>query len=311
LSEAGALDPLILVKLAVDRIAEYTGESMTPFSAATAPVWMITGCSTGFGRELALQTLERGFRVVLTARDPATIRELAAAYPDTALALTLDVTRSQDIEHAMNESRRAFGPVDVLVNNAGYGYYAPIEEGDEAAVRTMFETNFFGLVALTRALLPSMRMRRKGFIVNISSVGGLVAHPGSGFYAATKFAVEAVSEALSKEVATLGVHVLLVEPGPFRTRFIDNAQGAPGVRIHDYESTVGVRRAAVHAASGKQPGDPARGAAAIIAAVESPSPPLRLVLGAQALGHIRAKLKSLTEDIETWEATTLASDFPT
>ena len=162
---------------------------MPPFSAATAPVWMITGCSTGFGRELARQTLERGFRVVLTARDPATIRELAAASPHTALALTLDVPRRQDIEHAMDESRRAFGPVDVLVNNAGYGYYAPIEEGDEAAVRTMFETNFFGLVALTRAVLPSMRMRRKGFIVNISSVGGLVAHPGSGFYAATKFAV--------------------------------------------------------------------------------------------------------------------------
>ena len=279
-------------------------------ASAATPVWMITGCSTGFGRELARQTLERGFRVVLTARDPAAVRALADAYPDTALALELDVTRKADIEHAVETSRQAFGPIDVLVNNAGYGYYAPVEEGDEAAVRTMFETNFFGLVALTQAILPSMRTRRGGFIVNISSVGGLVAHPGSGFYAATKFAVEAVSEALSKELAPLGVRVLLVEPGPFRTRFIDNAQGAPRVRNADYEDTVGVRRAAVQAASGKQPGDPARAAAAIIAAVESPSPPLRLVLGAQALGHIRAKLETLTREIDAWEPTTVGSDFP-
>jgi len=274
------------------------------------PVWLITGCSTGFGRELARQALERGFRVVLTARDPATLQEFAAAYPDTALALALDVTQKTAIEHAIRASERAFGAIDVLVNNAGYGYYAPIEEGDEHAVRAMFETNFFGLVALTQALLPSMRTRRSGFIVNISSVGGLVAHPGSGFYAATKFAVEAVSEALSKEVAPLGIKVLLVEPGPFRTRFVDNAQGAPAVRIADYADTVGARRATVQASSGKQPGDPVRGATAIINAVVSPSPPLRLVLGAQALGHIRAKMKSLAHEIESWEPVSLGSDYP-
>ena len=285
---------------------------MSPASAdaSTTSVWMITGCSTGFGRELARQLLLRGTRVVLTARDPATLRELAAAHPTTALALALDVTRKAEIEQAVRESERAFGAVDVLVNNAGYGYYAPIEEGDETAVRTMFETNFYGLIALTQAVLPSMRARRRGFVVNISSVGGLVAHPGSGFYAASKFAVEAVSEALSKEVAPLGIRVLLVEPGPFRTKFLDNSQGDSGVGIPDYAETVGVRRAAVNAGRGKQPGDPVRGAAAIIAAVESPSPPLRLVLGAQALGHIRSKLKSLTQDIEAWEATTLASDYP-
>jgi len=274
------------------------------------PAWFITGCSTGFGRELARQALERGFRVVLTARDPATLQEFATAYPETSLALALDVTKKTEIERAIRASERAFGAIDVLVNNAGYGYYAPIEEGDETAVRTMFETNFFGLVALTQAVLPSMRTRRSGFIVNISSVGGLVAHPGSGFYAATKFAVEAVSEALSKEVAPLGIKVLLVEPGPFRTRFINNAQGDSNVRIADYAATVGVRRSTVQAASGKQPGDPARGAAAIISAVLSPAPPLRLVLGAQALGHIRAKMKSLSQDIEAWEATSLGSDFP-
>lgn len=274
------------------------------------PIWMISGCSTGFGRALAHQLLERGFRVILTARDPSTIRELAAAYPQTACAVALDVTKKPDIERALLEGQRAFGPIDVLVNNAGYGYYAPVEEGNDAAVRAMFETNFFGLVALTQALLPSMRARRSGFIVNISSVGGLVAFPGSGYYAASKFAVEGLSEALSKEVDPLGIRVLLVEPGPFRTHFVENSQGAPSVRVPDYAHTVGARRTAVQASRGKQPGDPARAAAAIIAAVQSPSPPLRLVLGAQALGHIRAKLKSLTQEIDTWEATTLASDYP-
>ncbi len=284
---------------------------MSPSTApASTPVWMITGCSTGFGRELARQLLERGFRVVVTARNPATIRDLADRYPQTALPVALDVADKAQIERAVHEGTRAFGALDVLVNNAGYGYYAPIEEGDEAAVRRMFETNFYGVVALMQAVLPAMRARRRGHIVNVSSVGGLVAHPGSGYYAATKFAVEAVSESLSKEVAPLGIRVLLVEPGPFRTRFLDNSHGEPSVRIADYESTVGARRTAVAATSGKQAGDPVKGAAAIIAAVESPSPPLRLVLGAQALGHIRAKMSALTNDIDAWESTTLGADFP-
>ena len=279
-------------------------------STTLKPAWMITGCSTGFGRELARQLLESGFRVVVTARDPAGIRDLSEAYPETALPLTLDVTKKPEIERAALESERAFGAIDVLVNNAGYGYYAPVEEGDEAAVRRMFETNFFGLVALTKAILPSMRARRSGHIVNISSVGGLVAFPGSGYYAATKFAVEAISEALSKEVAPLGIRVLLVEPGPFRTRFVENSAEDASVRTPDYATTVGARRAAIKAGRGKQPGDPARAAAAIIAAVQSPSPPLRLVLGAQALGHVRAKLDALRQEINAWEETTLAADYP-
>jgi NAD(P)-dependent dehydrogenase (short-subunit alcohol dehydrogenase family) len=287
-------------------------KAMAPSTAdATgAPVWLITGCSSGIGRELARQLLERGSRVVVTARNPETIRELADAYPQTALAVALDVSDKPQIEHVVREGERTFGSIDVLVNNAGYGYYAPIEEGDESAVRRMFETNFYGVVWLMQAVLPAMRKRRSGNIVNISSVGGVVAHPGSGFYAATKFAVEAVSEALSKEAAGLGIRVLLVEPGPFRTRFLDNSQGDSRLRIADYESTVGARRAAVAATSGKQTGDPARAAAAIIAAVASPSPPLRLVLGAQALGHIRSKLGTYSKEIETWEATTLGADFP-
>jgi len=282
----------------------------TSAQSPMTPVWMISGCSTGLGRELGRELLERGFRVVLTARDPNTLRELATAHPNTALPLRLDVTKRSDIEQAVLASQRTFGSVDVLVNNAGYGYYAPVEEGDEAAIRTMFETNFFGLVALTQSLLPSMRARKSGFVVNISSVGGFVAHPGSGYYAASKFAVEAVSEALSKEVAPLGIRVLLVEPGPFRTRFVENSWGSPTVRIRDYAETVGARRATVQASRGKQPGDPARAAAAIIAAVQSPSPPLRLVLGAQALTHIRAKLTTFAREIDAWEATTVACDYP-
>ena len=281
-----------------------------PKSVTPKPVWMITGCSTGFGRELARQLLDSGFRVVVTARDPAAIRDLCQAYPGNALALTLDVTRKLDIERAVLESERAFGAIDVLVNNAGYGYYAPVEEGDEAAVRRMFETNFFGLVALTKAVLPAMRARRSGHIVNISSVGGLVAFPGSGYYAATKFAVEAISEALSKEVAALGIRVLLVEPGPFRTRFVENSEEENNARTADYATTVGARRAAIKASRGRQPGDPARAAAAIISAVQSQSPPLRLVLGAQALGHVRAKLDTLRGEIDAWEKTTVAADYP-
>jgi short-subunit dehydrogenase len=278
--------------------------------AASTPVWMVTGCSSGIGNALARALLERGFRVVLTARDPRTIEPLAAAHRETAVALALDVTDASQRERAVAEAERAFGRIDVLVNNAGYGYYAPIEEGDEAAVRAMFETNFFALVALTQRVLPAMRERRSGFVVNVSSVGGFVAHPGSGFYAASKFAVEAVSEALSKEAKHVGIRVLLVEPGPFRTRFLDNSKGVRGVRIGDYESTVGARRAAVYRTSGSQAGDPERAAAAIVDAVQSPSPPLRLVLGAQALGHIRDKMQSMTRDIDAWEATTLGADFP-
>jgi NAD(P)-dependent dehydrogenase (short-subunit alcohol dehydrogenase family) len=278
--------------------------------SSTAPVWMITGCSSGIGRELAKQALERGFRVVLTARDPASIQDLAAAHPKSAIAVPLDVTDRQQIERAVAQAERTFGAIDVLVNNAGYGYFAPIEEGDEAAVRTMFETNFFAVVALMQRVVPSMRERRSGFIVNVSSVGGVVAHPGSGFYAATKFALEAASEALAKETKPLGIRVLIVEPGPFRTSFLENSRGDRGVRIADYEPTVGVRRSAVAATSGKQSGDPERGAAAIIAAVESPSPPLRLVLGSQALGLIRDKLAQMTRDMDAREKTTLGADFP-
>jgi len=283
---------------------------MSNASSLPRSVWLVTGCSTGFGHELAAELLRRGHRVVLTARDTSTIAELAAEHPDRALAVELDVTNPGQVEHALRAAERAFGTIDVLVNNAGYGYYAAIEEGDEPAVRAMFETNFFALVRLMRAVLPAMRARRGGTIVNISSAAAHVAHPGSGYYAATKAAVESVSEALSKEVAPLGIRVLLVEPGPFRTRFVANARGEIAVRDPDYESTVGVRRASVHAGRGRERGDPVKAAGAIIDVVASPSAPLRLVLGSQALGNIRGKLASFTQEIDRWQATTVAVDHP-
>ena len=181
------------------------------------PVWFITGCSTGFGRELSKILIARGYRVVATARDAKKIADLVAGHSDTALALELDVERQPQIATAVGAAERRFGRIDVLVNNAGYGYLAAIEEGDDADIHAMFETNVFGLAALTRAVLPIMRAQRSGAIVNISSMGGFIGFPGSGYYAATKFAVEGLSESLSKEVAPFGIKVIIVEPGPFRT----------------------------------------------------------------------------------------------
>jgi NADP-dependent 3-hydroxy acid dehydrogenase YdfG len=271
---------------------------------------MVTGCSSGFGRCLSEALLQRGYKVALTARRIATVHDLVARYPGQALAVALDVTSKSSIDHAVRVVRESLGEIDVLVNNAGYAYFAAVEEGDEKAVRAMFETNFHGLVATTLALLPAMRERRSGVIVNLSSSAGLVAYPASGYYAATKFAVEAISEALSKEVAPLGIRVLLVEPGPFRTKFMDNAKGAEKVAHEEYEETVGARFAALRSSNGRQKGDPVRAAEAIIAAVLSPNPPLRLVLGARALGGIRAKIEAMTSEIAAWESTTLGSDFP-
>ena len=185
--------------------------------APSKPVWFITGCSTGFGRELSLILLKRGYRVVATARDKSKVEDIVAGNPKNGLALALDVDKQGQIDAAVKAAEARFGRIDVLVNNAGYGYLAAVEEGDDADIRAMFETNFFGLAAVTRAVLPIMRAQKSGAIVNISSVGGFIGFPGSGYYAATKFAVEGLSESLSKEVGPLGIKVIIVEPGPFRT----------------------------------------------------------------------------------------------
>ena len=274
------------------------------------PVWLITGCSTGFGRELAKLVLGHGWRAVVTARDAGKIADLVDGHSDRALALALDVDDRAQVDRVVREAEARFGAIDVLVNNAGYGYLAAIEEGEDAEVRSMFETNVFGLIGMTQAVLPGMRKRRRGHIVNISSIGGLVSFPASGFYHATKYAVEGLSESLAQEVAPLGIKVTVVEPGPFRTDWAGRSLKQSAARIADYDETVGARRKQTEARSGKQAGDPVRGAEAIIAVVQAEHPPLRLVLGKPALGLARAKLEALKKDFDAWEKTTLGADFP-
>jgi len=274
------------------------------------PVWLITGCSTGFGRELAKLVLARGWRAVVTARDVSKVADLVEGREDSALALALDVDQRAQVDSVVRQAEAKFGAIDVLVNNAGYGYLAAIEEGEDDEVRAMFETNVFGLIAATQAVLPGMRRRHRGHIVNISSVGGLVSFAATGFYHATKYAVEGLSESLALEVAPLGIKVTIVEPGPFRTDWAGRSIKQSATRIGDYDQTAGERRKQTEERSGNQAGDPVRGAEAIIAIVEAANPPLRLVLGKPALGLARTKLETLKKDFDTWEKTTLGADYP-
>ncbi|MDQ6768464.1 MAG: oxidoreductase [Gemmatimonadota bacterium] len=273
-------------------------------------VWFITGCSTGFGRELAKLVLERGYRAVVTARNPAKVEDIAAPHGDRALVLELDVTDPVEVDAAVKSADRRFGRIDVLVNNAGIGYFGAVEESDEEEIRRMFEINFFGLANMTRAVLPIMRRRRSGHIVNISSIGGLKSFPTLAYYNATKYAVEGFSEALALEVAPLGIKVTIVEPSGFRTDWAGRSAAESKSRIADYAETAGKNLEDLRGYSGKQPGDPVRAGAAIIAAVESPNPPLRLLLGKAALKGARAKIDTLERDFDAWEKTTVEADFP-
>jgi NAD(P)-dependent dehydrogenase (short-subunit alcohol dehydrogenase family) len=273
-------------------------------------VWFITGCSTGFGRELAKMVLDRGYRAVVTARDPAKVEDIAVGHEDRALVLELDVTDSVEVNVAVKSAEQHFGGIDVLVNNAGVGYFGAVEESDEEEVRRMFEINFFGLSSMTRAVLPGMRKRRTGHVVNISSIGGLRSFPSLAYYHATKYAVEGFSESLALEVAPLGIKVTIVEPSGFRTDWAGRSAAEARNRIADYAPTAGRNLENIRGNSGRQAGDPVRAAAAIIAAVESPDPPLRLLLGKAALNGARGKLDSLKKDFDAWEKTTVEADFP-
>ncbi|MDF1501706.1 oxidoreductase [Roseisolibacter sp. H3M3-2] len=279
--------------------------------AGDAPVWFITGCSTGFGRELARAVLERGLRCVVTARNPESVQDLVRGHEDRALALRLDVTDAVQVSDAVRAAEERFGRIDVLVNNAGIGYFGAIEESEEAEVRRMFEINVFALGRMTTAVLPGMRRRRSGHVVNIASIGGIRAFPAVGWYNATKFAVVGLSEALSLEVAPLGIKVTVVEPSGFRTDWAGRSANEAPVEIPDYAETAGANRRNIRNASGKQPGDPARAAAAIIAAVEAPEPPLHLLLGKAALRGARWKLDLLQSNFDAWRETTEGADFPT
>jgi NAD(P)-dependent dehydrogenase (short-subunit alcohol dehydrogenase family) len=275
-----------------------------------SPVWFITGCSTGFGRELAKLILNRGWNAVITARNVDQVKDLAEGHEDTALILALDVTNSENIASAVSLAEKKFGKIDVLVNNAGYGYFSSIEEGEEDKIRAQFETNFFGLVKMTQAVLPGMRERRHGHIINFSSIGGIRAFTSTGYYHATKFAVEGLSESLAQEVGPLGIKVLLVEPGPFRTDWAGRSTSRTPVEIADYEPTVGARMKASQGSSGKQQGDPVRAGEAIIKAVESENHQLRLLLGEPAFRMAMEKVDMLKENFETWKDLSLSADFP-
>ncbi len=279
-------------------------------TTAATPVWFITGCSTGFGRELATALIDKGYRVVATARNPDDVADLVAAGGDRVLGLKLDVTDQAEAEAAVQAATGRFGHIDVLVNNAGIGYFGAIEESDEAEVRRMFEINVWGLARMTRLALPGMRARRSGTIVNVSSIGGVRAFPAVGYYNGTKFAVEGLSEALSQEVAPLGIKVLLVEPSGFRTDWAGRSAHETTTPIADYDATAGRNKGAIRGYSGSQPGDPKRAAAAIIQAVEAKDPPLRLLLGKAALAGARNKIEMLQRDFDAWAEVSEGADFP-
>ena len=249
-------------------------------------------------------------RCVVTARDIAQVADIVQRHPQSSLAIGLDVTDPAQRERAVAQAEKTFGAIDVLVNNAGYGYSAAVEEGEEAVVRAMFDTNFFALAAMTKRVLPGMRARGKGHVINMSSIGGLVGNPASGYYNATKFAVEGLSEALAKEVGPLGIRVTLIEPGPFRTDFQGRSIKSVANPIEAYAATSGARRTQLRASSGKQAGDPVRAADTIIKVVESPNPPLHLILGTNGLERVREKLHDLIRGIDEWEKVTRSSDFP-
>jgi NAD(P)-dependent dehydrogenase (short-subunit alcohol dehydrogenase family) len=272
------------------------------------PVWFVTGCSTGLGRALATAVLDRGWRAVVTARDPRQVEDLAQ--DDRALVLPLDVTDPAQVAAAVAKAEDAFGQIDVLVNNAGYGYLAAVEEGEDDEVRKLFDTNVHGLAAVTKAVLPGMRARRHGHIVNVSSLGGLAAFGATGYYHATKFAVEGLSESLAAEVAPLGIRVTIVEPAAFRTNWSGPSMSQSATVIADYADTAGARRTATLATYGHQPGDPARAAEAVITAVGAAEPPLRLLLGKAAYEIATTRLDTLRVSFDAWRELTLSTDYP-
>jgi NAD(P)-dependent dehydrogenase (short-subunit alcohol dehydrogenase family) len=281
-------------------------------SAATTEsrVWFITGTSTGLGRSLAEAVLARGERVVATARDAATIKDLADGAPGRVRAVTLDVTDPASVSAGVAAAIEAFGRIDVLVNNAGHGLLGALEELSDEQIRAVLDTNVFGVASVTRAVLPHMRSRRRGHIVQMSSVGGVVGNPGHAIYATSKFALEGMSEALAGEVAALGIRVTIVEPGPFRTDFAGRSMRFADP-IDDYRDTpAGALRERFSAQDGAQPNDPAKASAAILAAVDDDGSPLRLPLGPEAVGRIREKLQRQLADLDRWEAVSLDTRYP-
>lgn len=272
----------------------------------TTQTWFITGASSGFGLAFARHALARGYNVVATARTVAKLADLEALAPERVLVQALDVTRDGEAEAAVAAAVARFGRIDVLINNAGYGIVGALEETPDAELRAQMETNFFGAVRVTRAALPQMREQRSGAIVNITSLGGQLSFGGYSAYSASKFALEGMSEALAQEVAPFGIKVLIVEPGAFRTEFAAAALKHMPI-MEEYRTIVAGTRDFSHAMHGTQEGDPAKAAAAIETALAAEKTPLRLVLGADALGLVREHAQQMLADLETWQAVTLST----
>ena len=271
--------------------------------------WLVTGCSTGIGREIARCALEAGHQVVVTARRIADIEDLVATYPDTAHAVGLDVTDRSQVRGAVAAAHDRFGGIDVLVNNAGYGYLSAVEEGEDAEVRALFDTNYFGVVDLLKAVLPGMREQGSGHVINISSMTGLVANPPNAYYSSTKFALEALTEALSKEVGPLGIKVTAVEPGAFRTDWAKRSMHESSAPIAAYAEDMGARKELIRAFADHLPGNPAKVGEAVVMLAGLDDPPLRLLLGSDVLAATRQKLAEMSASIDEWERVTLDVGF--
>ncbi|MER7202310.1 short-chain dehydrogenase/reductase [Streptomyces sp. CB01635] len=281
--------------------------SQQPEQAATK-VWFITGTSTGLGRSLAQEVIADGDRLIATARDPRTLDDLVALAPDRVRALPLDVTDPTTVRLAVDSALKEFGRIDVLVNNAGYALRGALEELSETELRRQFDTNVFGALDVTRAVLPALRAQRSGCIVQMSSVGGVMATLGGTAYAGTKFALEGLSEGLAAEVAHLGIHVLIVEPGPFRTDFTGRSVSYADP-IDDYRPALDPAKEQFLAMHGIQPGDPSRAARAVITATRMEHPPLRLPLGANAIDRIRERLQQRLHEMDAIESLGRPTDF--
>lgn len=271
--------------------------------------WLITGCSTGIGRAIAEYVLQAGERVVVTARNPADIADFVARFPDRALALPLDVSDAAQVSAAVAQAESWAGPVDVLVNNAGYGYVSSIEEGEEQAIKALFETNFFGALRMMQAVLPAMRAKRAGRIINISSLAGRIANPATGYYSASKFALEAVNSALAREVAEFGIHVTAIAPGMFRTDFSGRSLKANEGAISDYDAGAHARIALVRSVDGRQAGDPMRLAAAVMAVADMADPPVQLLLGPDAFNAVSARMQETLASMESHRELTIGTNF--
>ncbi|MGA5824335.1 oxidoreductase [Kitasatospora sp. NPDC094028] len=283
---------------------------MTEHQETAGRVWLITGANSGFGQAIAEAAIAAGDTVVAAARRPETLSGLVAAHPGRVVPVRLDVTDQAQIAAAVEETLARFGRVDVLVNNAGRGVIGAVEESTDGELRDLMELHFFGPAALTRAVLPHMRARGSGAVVQMSSMGGRFSFPGVGAYSATKFALEGLSEALAKEVAGFGIKVLIVEPGAFRTGFAGGGALAHSAPIEAYEPIVGPVRTGLPDSDGKQPGDPVKAAEAILAALAAEPTPLRLALGSDSVDGVLGNLDGAREELRAWEAVGRGTDFP-